>query len=80
MQTGWQFVDGHWYYMNISGVMQTGFQNVGKEKCYFDKNGVMQTGWQFIDNAWYYFNNSGYLLKGEQTIAGRSNADRLAVY
>ena len=29
MLTGWQEYDYNWYYMNTSGVMQTGWQKIG---------------------------------------------------
>lgn len=41
MATGWQLVDGRWYYLNPSA---EGTQ------------GAMVTGWQKIGEKWYYLN------------------------
>ena len=40
MLTGWQFIDGYWYYfITVPGISE----------------GIMVKGWQFIDGYWYYF-------------------------
>ncbi|MGG3525977.1 hypothetical protein [Bacillus pseudomycoides] len=40
MQTGWQAIDGKWYYFNGSGAMQTGWQLIKGVKYYFESNGA----------------------------------------
>lgn len=65
---GWQKIDGHYYYFNEDGVMQTGW--VDDYKYYCNENGVMATGWKQImvpeelekdefyragDQRWFFF-------------------------
>lgn len=53
MLTGWQKVDGKWYYLNDSGVMQTGW--LYTDRWYLlGSSGAMQTGWQKISGKWYF--------------------------
>ena len=61
MQTGWvqSPASGKWYYMNESGAMTTGWQNVGGTWYYMDSTGAMQTGWIFDGSNWYYLYESG---------------------
>ena len=62
--TGWQQIDGTWYYFNGSGVMQTGWLKSGN-KWYFLKNsGAMATGWVKSGGKWYYMNSSGAMQTG----------------
>ena len=62
--TGWQKIDGTWYYFDSSGYMQTGWKKIGSKWFYFASNGAMQTGWQQISKKWYYFNGSGVMQTG----------------
>ena len=51
--TGWQKVDGKWYYMNQYGAMQTGW--IRTDRWYLlGADGAMLTGWQKVNNKWYY--------------------------
>jgi len=40
MTTGWQYIGGHWYYMNADGIMVTGRHYINKRWYYFNANGV----------------------------------------
>ncbi|MBD8924703.1 MAG: hypothetical protein EGR89_01615 [[Eubacterium] rectale] len=40
LATGWQAIDGAWYYMNGSGVMVTGWQIIGGRWYRFNASGV----------------------------------------
>ena len=51
--TGWQKIDGVWYYFNSSGIMQTGWQKIGGVWYYMNASGAMQTGWRQIGGVWY---------------------------
>lgn len=52
--TGWQKVDGKWYYLNAGGVMQTGWQYVNGAWYLLGYDGAMLTGWQKRNGKWYY--------------------------
>lgn len=68
MKTGWQKIDGSWFYMNGDGVQQTGWQNISGKRYYFKESGVMVAGWQKINGEWYYFDSSGIMQTGWQKI------------
>lgn len=56
MLTGWQYINGNWYYMNSGGAMLTGWQHIGGKWYYFYSGGNMAAN-TWIDN--YYVNSSG---------------------
>ena len=58
MQTGWMFVNGHWYYMDQWGAMCTGWVFVGGYWYYLNTDGAMAAN-QWIDG--YYVGNSGQM-------------------
>ncbi len=66
LMTGWQKINGVWYYFNGSGVMQTGWQKINGSWYYLGSasSGAMQTGWKKIDGAWYLFNGGGVMKTG----------------
>ena len=43
MQTGWQKVNGVWYYLSSSGAMKTGWFDYAGKKYYLQSNGAMAT-------------------------------------
>ena len=53
--TGERQIDGHWYYFDANGIMQTGFVNLGYKIVYYNYNGWMLYGEHQIDGYWYYF-------------------------
>ena len=54
--TGWLTdTDGHRYYFNKKGIMQTGWLETGKKRYYLDEDGIMQTGTITIDGQKYTF-------------------------
>ena len=61
MLTGWQFINGKWYYLNEAesgmGAMVTGWhQNLQGTWFYLGADGAMLTGWQLVNGVWYYLN------------------------
>lgn len=72
MATGWckPAGDSSWYYLGISGAMQTGWVNDGGAWYWLTDSGAMATGWQKIGSTWYYFNASGAMQAGWQKIDG----------
>lgn len=58
---GWVKNDsGHWLYYQ-GGKALTGWQTIGKQRYFFNADGVMHEGWkQDTDtNKWYYWTNAG---------------------
>ncbi len=68
--TGWQEIDGKWYFFDQDGIELKGWQQINKEWYYFDSEGVRQSGWQKISGSWYYFDVDGKMLKDWQQIEG----------
>ncbi|MFR7520305.1 MAG: hypothetical protein ACLUVD_11345 [Mediterraneibacter faecis] len=57
MLTGWQYINGTWYYMNSSGAMLTEWQCIGGKWYYFYSDGSMASN-IWIDGT-YYVESSG---------------------
>ena len=53
--TGESQIDGHWYYFDANGIMQTGFVNLGYKIVYYNYNGWMLYGEHQLNGYWYYF-------------------------
>lgn len=74
--TGEKKIGNAWYYFDKStGVMQTGFVDLGSKIVYYDKDGRMVLGKeQKIDGNWYYFDKStgamktGFVHLGSRTV------------
>ena len=50
MLTGWQQLNGHWYYFNASGAMVTGGLTIDGKYYYFDSDGVLdETDYDAVD-------------------------------
>ena len=74
MVTGWQYIDGKWYYFDkTNGDMVTGW--VYDNGCWYFldyKTGVMLKGWHKLPHGpnnvedWYLLNKSGEMLSGWQ--------------
>lgn len=65
MATGWIKPDGKtWYYLNQSGVMQTGWIKDKVEWYFLKPNGAMQTGWIEDNGNEYYLYSNGQMAHG----------------
>lgn len=59
----WIQLGSQWWYRHYDGTYtKNGFEKIGNQTYYFDKNGYMVTGWQKINDKKYYFNNSGAMV------------------
>ena len=60
--TGWfTDTDGKQYYMDETGIMQTGWTDIGKKRYYFDMDGILQTGTVKIGKKTYELDTDGSL-------------------
>ena len=58
--TGWQVIDGNWYYFNSKSEAVDGWKIINGVKYYFGKtNHFMYTGYKVISGELYYFDGSG---------------------
>jgi len=81
MVTGWQKIDGKWYYLRDAGDgrLATGWQKLGNQWYYLKESGglgdkgQMLTGLQRIGNSWYYLQpgDHGQMLMGWHKIDGK---------
>ena len=62
--TGWQQINGLWYYFNSNGIAATGWKKIGSKWYYFNDDHIMLTGWQKVGDDWYYFEDSGVMATG----------------
>ena len=69
-KTGWEKIDGKWYYYE-NGQIVTGWKQIDGKWYYLDETGAMTTGWKKIGNTWYSFNGSGVMRTGWQKIDGK---------
>ena len=83
--TGWQDINGAWYYFESKGVAAgPGWKKIDKQWYYFGDDHKMQVGWIQIGGYWYYLNEStsfgtyGAMLTGSQTINGKTYMLNLA--
>ena len=60
--TGWfTDTDGKQYYMDKTGIVQTGWTDIGKKRYYFDMDGILQTGTVKIGKKTYELDTDGSL-------------------
>ena len=71
--------DGHRYYCNDKGVMQTGWLELDGKRYYLNADGVLQTGDVTIDGEIYHFGADG-AQQGEPTTADDSSNQDLVFY
>ena len=71
LTSGWNDLDGQWYYGGADGTPQTGWLYDGGWYYLNPANqGAMARGWTQVDGAWYYLNWSGVMETGWQLIDG----------
>ena len=65
--SGWQYIDGNWYYLNPANDNKKAkgfFQDDTGTWYYTDGNGVMQKGWQQVGGTWYLLDGNGARVTG----------------
>ena len=72
-RTGWQYLDGKWYYFDSNGVKKTGWQQIGGKWYYLSRwdNGAMLTGSHTLDGKTYLFDSSGAMATGWKKVDGK---------
>ena len=75
--SGWQDINGAWYYFENSGSAASGWKQIDRRWYYFGADNKMCTGWIQLDGYWYYLNDSvgdvyGAMLTGTHVINGTS--------
>ena len=63
-QSGFNNINGNWYYYDENGNPLYGWQTINDKWYYFNKWGRMSIGWTFISGNWYYFDANGAMQKG----------------
>ncbi len=64
MVTGWQKINGTYYYFRgWGGMYRSTFFQLGGETYYADADGKMVTGWLSKENQWYYFRENGAMYR-----------------
>lgn len=67
--------DGNKYYLDQSGVLQTGFYDIanmyGNMPYYASSSGVITEGWKQVNGNWYYTDSNGLLCRGNHIIDGK---------
>ena len=72
MHRGWKDIGSKSYYLDINtGIMATGFWELGGQTFYFTNDGIMSKGWTEVKGDKYYFNDFGRMQKGWQKIDGK---------
>ena len=64
MLTGWQWIDGYWYYFKTgdSGAMLTGWQWIDGKRYYFKPSGALVEGGEMAIKAQQYSSGTNYLI------------------
>ena len=83
MQTGWQRINGPWYYLEPSGAMAIGWRQIDGSWYYLGSSGAMVTGWMWDGAVWWQLGSSGAwsgVSQRSQSIMGSStvSADQMA--
>ncbi|MEY8562148.1 N-acetylmuramoyl-L-alanine amidase, partial [Eggerthellaceae bacterium 3-80] len=62
--TGWNKIDGKWYYYLSGGIAKTGWLQQGSTWYWLDQNtGEMAVGKKKVNGKWYYFNPSNGAMR-----------------
>ena len=73
LASGWNYLDGQWYYGRADGTPQTGWLYDGAWYYLHPDTGAMATYWTQVDGTWYYLGGSGAMETGWQHLSGAWN-------
>lgn len=62
--TGWQNVDGKFYFLRVDGTIQRFWLNLDGKFYYFNDQGIMQTGWVKYVDRWFFLESNGVMQTG----------------
>ena len=59
-QTGWDFVNGKWYYKKDGKNITKKWEKINGKWYFFTPSGdIKNNGWEFVNGKWYYLEQSG---------------------
>ena len=59
-QTGWNFVNGKWYYKRHGKNITKKWEKINGKWYFFTPSGdIKNNGWEFVNGKWYYLEQSG---------------------
>lgn len=59
-QTGWDFVNGKWYYKKDGKNITNKWEKINGKWYFFTPSGdIKNNGWEFVNGKWYYLEQSG---------------------
>lgn len=67
-----KYDNGYGYTNEKTGDSCIGWQDIGRQRYYFNDDGIMCTGWQKIDGKTYYFGKNGAMRTGRRKIGGKT--------
>jgi hypothetical protein len=65
---GWNLINGYWYLMDSTGIMETGWRQTNGTWYLLNSDGAMAIGWKQINGYWYLLNNNGSMMTGWQKV------------
>ena len=71
LATGWNKINGIWYYFDSYGLMQTGWIDSDGQRYYLDRSGAMQIGVIQVEGKIYLLGPSGAMQTGPCVIGGK---------
>ena len=71
LKTGWQSLNGNYWYQNSSGIVLKGNQTIDGRNYHFDETTGFLTGFKYENGKSYYYNPDGTQAKGVQYMTNK---------